>query len=192
MHSKINGNPTVALDFSSFEASVMYTLVGEVMEMNDPYYVGIDGYDPQLERHILKRCFMVMMNSSSRLQAMATMRHWLESEDFNIETLYKKRLIPEKRLSAKVFINAMEKKHSKVKDYFYSGKNEDFNIQNITAEINDFIVGYLFGQCGIMVGQVHDCFIVEQQHKDILMQTMFHGYEIVLGDVANCRVTQEF
>jgi len=191
MKSLINGKPTISLDYSSFEASVMYTMTDTYMDMVDPYYVGLDGFEPVVERVLLKKCFLVMMNSSSRLQAIAAIKHWLK-QDINQEGLFKDGNIPSKNLSAQILIEAVEKRHEKVKDFFYSGKNEDFNIQNIIAEINDYVVGYMFGQKGIMVGQVHDCFIVEVEHKDLLHTVMFQAYEKVLGNDMNCRIKQEF
>lgn len=191
MKSLINGNPTIALDYPSLEASVMYTLMGEYMDMLDPYYIGLDGFEPCVERLLLKKCFLVMMNSSSKLQAIAAIKNWLET-DINQERLYKEGDIPSKNLSAKMMVDSLERRHDKIKEYFYSGKNEDFNIQNITAEINDYVVGYLFGEKNIMVGQVHDCFIVEVEHKDILNQVMFEAFEAVLGSDINCRIKQEF
>lgn len=186
----INGVETICLDFKCFEASVLYTLEQELIPETDLYYVGIEDFDPKVERSLMKTVFIIMMNTSSRLSATSAVNRYLK-EEFPCEKFYKAGMTPTKFLSAKKLIDYVLDKHYKIKNRFFKGKCSKNNIQHITSEVNDYIVSSLMDK-DIVTAQVHDGFVVQHQHEQILRETMSKGYEIVLGDNSNCRISKEF
>jgi len=186
----INGENTACLDYSCFEGSVMYTLAGEAIPDGDLYYIGLDGFDPLVERQILKTVFIIMLNSKSQLSAYSAVNKWLR-EQFDTNKAFKAGDIPSPVLSAKTLVKAVKEKHSKIDKYFYNVKSSENNIPNITSEINDYVVGSLLDK-KVVVAQIHDGFVVTEGNLGLLEDTMLKGYEQVLGDNSNCKITREF
>lgn len=186
----INGQPTICLDYSCFEASVMYSLAQKEIPSEDLYYIGMEGFSPLVERKLLKVVFLIMLNTKSRLSANSGVSNWIK-KNFNTEKSFKSGDIPTPVLSSKELIARILDKHSPIKDLFFNYGSKDYNIPNITSEINDYVTNVMLNN-KIVVAQIHDGFIVERQHKDLLHDTMFRAYEKVLGSDINCRIKQEF
>jgi hypothetical protein len=168
----------------------MYSLAQEDIPDGDLYYVGLEGFDPKLERSLLKQVFIIMMNSKSKVSANSAVNKWLK-ENFDTERAYKSGAIPYNRLSAKQLISHTLNKHKQIADHFYKVKTSVNNVANITSEINDYVVGSLLDK-KILVVQIHDGFVVQADYREILFDTMKRAYETILGDSYNCRIKQEF
>lgn len=182
----INSNKTVIYDYKAFEPSIAYSMNQEIMG-GDPYSINIEGYDKETCRRIAKVCMLILMNVSDRRSLKSAVNAAVK-EEFNVDKLYSKGLIPEPRININLFISKLEEKHHLIRDVFCGGSSSQPSY--IGSLISDFIIDY-FTQRGILVLPVFDEFIIEEQHEEELKKVMVMAYDSVLGYTDNCTIVKE-
>ena len=187
----IGGEKTVCYDFKGFEPSLAYSVNQEIMEFDDPYHIEelIDlGYDKEVCRKIVKKVLIVCLNTSCEKEAKQAINYLLV-EDFDLDKLYRKNLIPTRTIPVSTFINAILDKHYLISDCFFTSKG--LGLQAIGAAINDYILENLMQNHKVLCLQVHDDFRVAEKYENLLPDIMFKAYEHVLGFNDNCKIEKE-
>lgn len=147
----INGIPTVELDFSNMQISMLYARVGYQLE-GDAYFIeGIDGQ----YRALIKEATLKLINAQDRMQ-------------------------PPVRSSLppgwtwKGLQEAIAEKHKPIADYFRSG--EGIRLQRIDADIAENVLMQLMG-AGVLALPIHDSFIVAEGNAERLRNIMLEAYK---------------
>ena len=91
---RIDGNPTVEIDFKALHPSIIAELQGyKLPEFFDPYGLHLEGYDRKTLRSIAKIAFMCIFNSKNLNQATAAVSNELrtlnDEDDVHLPTLWK-------------------------------------------------------------------------------------------------------
>lgn len=149
---KINGNKTVECDFSCLHINMLYNL--KKLELLDDAY-SIDGFD----RQSVKFSIMIILNSKNRSIA---------EKAINFKFIKQK-------IKAKKLIESIMAKHSQISDLFFDpkiGSKLQFIESSIALKVMDF-----FLKKGITVLPMHDGFIGEEYHAELLLKTMNRIYK---------------
>lgn len=184
---EIDGKETAILDYTAFEVTILYTLLQEVIEDDDPYEIEVDGYNKELLRKISKGLLLRMINTESPSDAYRAANNFIR-EEFDVQKLYDDHLIPEDRVCVKHMLELLEDKHSQVMHKFYEGIGGQ--LQYYGSLITDYILEY-FMQRGILVIQVHDEYIIQEESVDELHSVMKKAFTKVLGFDENVRIKRE-
>lgn len=184
---EIDGKDTAILDYTAFEVTILYTLLQEIIEDDDPYEIEVEGYDKDLLRKISKGLLIRMINTGSPPEAYRAANNFI-LEEFNVQSLYDKKLIPEERVCVKHILELLEEKHSQVMHKFYEGIGGQ--LQYYGSLITDYILEY-FMQRGILVIQVYDEYIIQKESVDELHSVMKKAFTKVLGFDDNVRIKRE-
>ena len=163
-HILIDGEPTVECDFSAHHVHILYSLLGtdygEVHGRSDDPY-SIPEVDDGL-RDLVKLAFQILINTGSRRSAKSALRDKImgrsDYETIDIDAIF----------------DGLERKLELVREYFYS--NAGVTLQNIESRISEFVIR-TFTEAGIVVLGIHDSFITNRNHEDILRQTMVEAFE---------------
>lgn len=184
---EIDGKETAILDYTAFEVTILYTLLQEVIEDDDPYEIEVDGYNKELLRKISKGLLLRMINTESPSDAYRAANNFIR-EEFDVQKLYDDHLIPEDRVCVKHILELLEEKHSQVMHKFYDGIGGQ--LQYYGSLITDYILEY-FMQRGVLVIQVHDEYIIQEESVDELHSVMKKAFTKVLGFDDNVRIKRE-
>ena len=150
----IDGEPTIEIDYRSLGANIIYALAG-YDTLPDAYDVG----DDSLTRDKLKFAMMVMIFADSKGGAIkACRKEWttVKEGDFAIpEVPSDREILP--------YINALEKKHEKIKNYLYqnlSGEIQRLDSQLILNIMKDALKNE------IPFYPIHDSIIIREMDRE--------------------------
>lgn len=162
----INGDPVVELDFAGLHPNLLYAMQGKQF-FGDPYSI----VDERPEaRPFLKQILLCLLNSKDEITAEKAANFWLAHNHKERSELHKIGIT-----RARPFIDAFKEKHKPIAHHFCTGKETGLRIMNLDAKIALDIVNH-FAKQGIPILAVHDSFIVQQQYRDELHQTMKRIY----------------
>ena len=153
-HATINGNRTVALDFSSLHIYICYAKKGIRPPKGDLYKLNVKGFN----RDIAKKVCLIAINAKDRGVAFGALKAESDDRGWNLTPYQINR-----------YIDAFAKKHEPISDYFFSGFGT--TAQFIDSQIAEHILLNLKDQ-GVPCIPIHDGFIVEEQHVDKLADAM--------------------
>ncbi len=153
-YATINGNRTVALDFSSLHIYICYAKKGIRPQKGDLYKLNVRGFN----RDIAKKVCLIAINARDRGAAFGALKAESDDRGWNLTPYQINR-----------YIDAFAKKHEPISDYFFSGSGTA--AQFIDSQIAQHILLNLMGQ-SVPCIPIHDGFIVEEQHEDKLADAM--------------------
>jgi len=164
-HLKINGNPTIELDYSAMHIHILYGYVGQdyyklFPEGDDPYRLPSFG---DSERKVLKYGILIALNVANEKEGIRVIRAKLRGEG-----LYKK------GMRIQDIMKKFCDKHPLIKHYLYSqiGKETQFT----DSCVAEYVIKRLTTK-GITCLCIHDSFIVEKKHKELLEGLMIKGFK---------------
>lgn len=187
----IGGEETCCYDYKGFEPSIAYSIKQEIME-GDPYTLEAlheKGYEVKTARKLAKAVFIICLNCDNITQAKRALSMWI-SENMDLEKLYKRGKIPSKMIPTAEVIEIMLDHHHMIGEVFFSS-HRGYCVQNVGAEINDFVLDSMIQNHKTLVIQVHDDFRCTVEKEKELKETMHKAYEYVLGFSDNCYIVKE-
>jgi len=173
----INGNKTKSADFPCMNINLCY------LQETDNWYqtenknelrkqgrIEEDGYYiPDLPRDIPKKMIQLMLNVKGRRAVSMVFNKWLanEAED-ELFAAYK-----EAGLSNIEIMDKLEKKHQKIKKYFYKGMLVGQIISFEEANTVMHLALYFMKIYKFPVLTIHDEFLVEEEYLDMVNEFMY-------------------
>jgi len=151
------------VDFVGLHINLLYLLEGLPLPDTDVYL--LEGV-PDKSRKMLKIALQIMLNCTNKSTATKKIKHEYPAD--SDPELFSK-------ISHEKIIKSFRKKHKAIDHYFYTGHG--VKLQFIDSEIAEDILLRLSAK-GIMALPVHDSFLVQRFHKDVLVETM---KEVVLN-----------
>jgi hypothetical protein len=161
---RIDGEPTVELDYGSLHPRICYHLAGSPLPREADAYVvpALPGCD----RDLLKTTLMKLLNAGPEMNIKAPGGYGTSGP---------------KRRPFRSVLAALEGHHDPIKAWFRSARG--LELQALDAEIADRVLNY-FTKRSRPVLPIHDSFIVAVRDEEMLGETMALAYAAVLGDRA--------
>lgn len=142
---RINHKDTVEVDYSAHHIRMLYAEKDiELSAHDDPYQIDVT------DRDTAKAAMLLILNNPDKEKAINTMRN---------QGIKK----------AKVVCEELEKKHHLIKDKFY--QVEANSLMNKDSKVAEQIILRML-EIGLVVLPVHDSFIVNANHEELLMNVM--------------------
>ena len=166
---RINGEPTVELDYSGLHIRMLYNLIG--IDYQDECYLYNKGDEAnKTDRERIKMASLIIINSNSRQQAIKAIHDQCRRKGIQHPAGdYGK---------YSNLVDSFKNYHSPIKEYLLSGKG--LELQYLDSKIMENILGRMVKE-NIPSLPVHDSVICPQQHEDFLKQVMTEEYEKVMG-----------
>ena len=146
-------------------------LVEQGREMEDAYIVS-----SSLSRDIVKKMVQIMFNAKGRSAVSNVFNKWLRQENRDKDRNASNAQIKSYRKAGYTNIQIMdliERKHHKVKDYFYKGRLAGQIMQWEEANMIHHAAHFIQENLGYTVLTVYDELIVEEQRLPIVKKLMF-------------------
>lgn len=191
----INANPTCEVDFVACHPSILFSLAKE-KPVRDPYIITTgDGRlikgEANYPRSLMKMAFMFMSNGSPKYWLRSLRQAATEGYRDAIEAWSEYFPETEKEITRqfdeiayileKGFLDQMkldvEREWASIFPFIY--KNSWAELMKIDSDINMEIIKSLT-QKGIVVLSIHDSFVVECRHKELLKTCMVESYMKIL------------
>jgi len=153
----LNNNPVIEADYNNLHLVMLYQLHGKNLA-GDGYSQG------QLKSHprkLVKKAVLIMINSTTDMAAQKAVQK--EINDGGLQSSIK----------AKTLIDIIKDEHSTICESFNSG--DGVKLQNIDSGIALEVMHH-FASKDITCLSIHDSFIIEEQHKDELIEVMKAKY----------------
>lgn len=161
---RIDGEPTVELDYGSLHPRICYHLAGSPLPREaDPYVIPAL---PGCDRDLLKTALMKLLNAGPSMNIRAPEGYGTSDP---------------KRRPFRTVLTALEEHHKPIKAWFRSARG--LELQALDAEMADRVLSY-FTKRGRPVLPIHDSFIVAESDEALLGEIMALAYAAVLGDHA--------
>ncbi|MBL6934086.1 MAG: hypothetical protein ISR48_01600 [Alphaproteobacteria bacterium] len=162
-HILINGNPTVERDYSAMHIHLLYGMEGlnywDFFEENDdPYFLP---NQPAGVRDFMKKVFWTAVNTESSTKAKLSL-----FDKYGLNEAYR-------GMDIYGLIDAFKEKHSRISHNLFTCISRE--LQNKGSGISEFVMMSLMDE-GIIALNIHDSFIVETNHKEILDQRMHEAF----------------
>ena len=161
---RINGQPTVELDFAAYHILMLYHMEG-IDYQDDPYEI-CEGLEM---RATYKAVALVGINAENDRSAYGAIRDELEDRGIPLPAGEK----PLVRL-----VNTFRDAHKPIAKYLFS--DIGLKLQKKDSDIMNSILMKLMDR-GVLGLSVYDSVIVAEQYRDILYETMIREYEAALG-----------
>jgi hypothetical protein len=179
----INDKDVVELDFSGLHVNMLYAMKKLPMPKGDVYK--LPGYPSnEIFREFLKKLLQAMLNASDEKKA---------REGIHDSVWRKKELtLPQEVKSTKekdIFpiMDAFEQKHSKIKDFFCSGKGID--LQYLDSQIAEKVLLH-FSKMRYGILPMHDSFIIHHGLEKELEDEMNKAFLEIFGK--RCKVDLKY
>ncbi len=212
----INGKKTAEVDIKGSHISILHTMVGsKLFKGYDPYAINIEGvaeYDlPVISllsdkfkcdrnpfRELVKVALLIMINASSRKEAMFALREKLnkqtkfsvlELDEMPDEDVLKMRMLGIKNVNIDKLYKALEKKHEAIKQYFFSGAG--MWLQKIEGDIFLKVIAKCVEK-NYPVLVIHDSCRAQDEHIREIGNFIEQAWEEVVGDTTNLQLEYEF
>ena len=162
---RINGNATIECDYSAQHIHLLYCLenrnYNELFDDGDPY--SLPGHCPE-HRAPLKLALLVALNAESEAQALPAIRNeWrdkLGREQYD-------------GLDPRDLIYAFAHKHAAIAKHLFTGVG--LKLQNMDSQITEYVLKEMMER-GIVALNIHDSFIVEVEHREVLVAQMIQAF----------------
>lgn len=187
---RIDGNPTVEIDFKSLHPSMIAELQGyKLPDGFDPYGIKLEGYDPKILRSIAKIAFMCIFNSKNLNQATAAvsqeLRDLRDEDGKHIPSQWKEAGLVPKVIQVKEILQELAIHNIYAQDWVFSGRG--IHLQNMDSKIMDLVIQQFLDVDEFMI-PVHDSIVVEERLTDFGVDAMMVAYKQVMKSGMNCRV----
>ena len=161
---RIDGQPTIEIDFSAFHILMLYHREG-IDYRQDPYEV-CEGLDM---RPTYKAVGLIAINAKNERKAYGAIRKKL-----------KKRGIPLPRRKEPLvsLVRTFREAHQPIAEYLFS--DVGIELQNVDGNLMNAILVRLIDH-GVLGLSVYDSVIVQRQHEDLLRGIMIEEYRRVMG-----------
>lgn len=157
-HFRIDGGASCEVDYEMLHPRLLYAAAGRKLA-GDAYT--IDGWD----RKVCKRAFNILINANSYPRALGAIQPYVDGD----------------REAAVRLVKALKRHHKPVAGYFHSGAG--LRLQNVDSEIAKSVLQELTVRRGMTVLPIHDSFIVRDDHREDLLETMDRAYTTVISSV---------
>jgi hypothetical protein len=164
-HIRINGEPTVELDYSALHIRMLYHLEG-IDYREDPYTVICDDGS---ERKIYKLVQLIAINSESEEKAVKAIRDQLRKDEIYFDLSNR---------SIRRCLGKFKKGHPKIAKYLNTGVG--LKLQNLDGKVTDKILKTMTEE-QMPCLPVHDSYIVRKQDEILLKEVMHESYEQIMG-----------
>jgi hypothetical protein len=169
----INGNPTVELDIRFIQPRILYAIAKKIDLQQDPYC----DERTQWPRSLMKVVFQVLLNTDNRVAAIRGAYKALYSASKLDRSLIQyipnennKKLQSDKEFYVgKLLVDKVIRLTHPISSFYCTGAWA--SLQRIDSEIC-FNVIKRFTEIGIVVLTIHDSFITEQQHEELLRRVV--------------------
>lgn len=187
---RINGNPTVEIDFKSLHPSMIAEFQGyKLPDGFDPYGIQLEGYDSKILRSIAKIAFMCIFNSKNLAQATAAvsqeLRDLTDENGKSLPAQWKQQGLVPKVIQVKEILQELAMHNIYAQDWVFSGKG--IFLQNTDSKIMDCVIQQFLDVDEFMI-PVHDSVVVEERLKDFTIDAMQVAYKQVMKTDMNCRL----
>ena len=187
---RINGNPTVEIDFKSLHPSMIAEFQGyKLPDGFDPYGIRMDGYDSKILRSIAKIAFMCIFNSRNLNQATAAvsqeLRDLTDDDGESLPAQWKEQGLVPKVIQVKEILQELAMHNIYAQDWVFSGRG--IFLQNTDSKIMDLVIQQFLDVDEFMI-PVHDSVVVEERLKDFTIDAMQVAYKQVMKTDMNCRL----
>ena len=162
---KINGSRTVELDYASYQIRMLYHKLK--IDYTQDAYAALVTPGGFYTREIYKLVALVLLNAKDRPSAVKSLRQKFIKTD----------LLPSKEttdIKLNALIDTFIAHHARINKYFFKGQG--LKLQFIDSQITNEILKY-FTKKKILLLSIHDSFIIESQHEDILRKIMIQKYK---------------
>lgn len=169
---KINGQPSVELDYKSNHLCFLYALEGVPMpefEDRDPYNLS-----PNVPRGIIKRVFILCLNTLSPNGSWLAIRKQIDNLAHEDRELLIKHIPDKKRFDEIVAL--IKQAHPVVNSYFY--RCYGLTLMNLDSKVAEFVLMKMTEQ-GIVCLGIHDSFIVPEDKEKELRVAMHDAYNAI-------------
>lgn len=180
---RIDNKPTTEQDISRIHPSILATLAGFILPTNyDPYDITpyIKTNIPAKElRSFIKPCFMALLYSDSRNNALHEIR----------EKLWNNKSIAA-WLDAETILSSLEEHNFMFKEFFY--KKDNWKLcQYLDSEVCTRIMVH-FAMKGKVALGYHDSWITKSEDKEELIEVITNSWKEVFGNINNLKIDEEF
>jgi hypothetical protein len=124
-------------------------------------------------RDLLKVVLLSSINAENRIKTKQAIQHEINWD----KNLYQWSL--SKKLDLNDILDKFVSTHAPIKEYFFSGKG--IELQNTDSRIAEMVVNHCTRH-HIPVLCIHDSFVIEQRHKQLLQDIMNKSFEVVLKE----------
>jgi hypothetical protein len=204
---KIDGEPTVELDFSGLSIRMLYAKIDRGYD-GDPYTGVLDAI-PRLDldekeviRDFMKKLLQAILNSDEKADAVGSGNYelhklWKElyklskRDDLDARNQLKKEkfkvlnVLRTHNISVSQLVEMFEESHYPIGQYFYSGIG--LELQYLDSRIALRVINH-FNRSRIPVLPVHDSFIIQCRYADQLRDFMSKSYMSVMGTQYPCPI----
>jgi len=178
---KIDGEPTVELDFAGLSIRMLYAKIHRGFD-GDPY-TGVLNAIPRLDldekvviRDFMKKLLQAILNSDEKAEAVGSgnleIHEQCKKKDFKVVNVLRKHDISVSKL-----VDMFKELHSPISQYFYSRIGLELQYRDSRIALK---VIHHFNQRRIPVLAVHDSFIIQSRYTDQLHSIMSKSYMSVM------------
>ena len=162
---KVNGEPTVELDYSALHIRMLYHMEG-IDYREDPYSVLCE---KDQDRKMYKLLQLIAINAANEKQALAATRD-----------VFRKNGITHNLTNASIekLLDRYKQAHRPIQKYLNTGIG--LTLQNLDGMITEKVIRSLM-ENGIPCLPVHDSYIVPERYKQELTRSMIESYERLMG-----------
>jgi hypothetical protein len=172
---RINDRKVVEIDYSGIHIVMLYAQnnIDYWSKINtDPYNIkGLE--QTERMRDLLKVVLLSSIKAANRTKTKQANQHEINMD----KDLYQWSL--SKKLDLNDILDKFVSTHAPIKEYFFSGKG--IELQNTDSRIAEMVVNHCTRH-HIPVLCIHDSFVIEQRHKQLLQDIMNKSFEVVLKE----------
>ena len=186
---RIDGLPVSELDFGGMHIRLLYAKAGAVPAPGDVYDLGLDElsllrFQKQWGvtlRSVLKKLLLIGINAKTdRATILAALRELTESSDDPALVRVDKAREQEFKAVLGRLLKALKNRHPAVAHFI--GKDQGIKLQRLDSDIADAIMAEFVRQ-GRPIVPIHDSFLVREQDREFLRQTMADAWKRFVSDV---------
>jgi hypothetical protein len=172
---RINDRKVVEIDYSGIHIVMLYALknIDYWSKINtDPYNIkGLE--QSERMRDLLKVVLLSSINAENRTKTKQAIQFEINMD----KDLYRWSL--SKKLDLNDILDKFVSTHASIKEYFFSGKG--IELQNADSRIAEMVVNHCTRH-HLPVLCIHDSFVIEQKHKELLQNIMNRSFDVVLKE----------
>ena len=171
---KINGHPTVSVDYPASVPNILYRVVaGKWIHPEDPYEV------KGIPRAIAKQYANIMLNTANKRSTSGAIGKWLNNQATKREQEAHTKLL-ERFRNRNAVMDAILERNEPIKNCFFQGKAMGQHYAWLEANLVFEVARYAV-RWDIPALTVHDEFIVPEENEDGMNELL---YTVVLDDVS--------
>ncbi|KHK03929.1 hypothetical protein [Desulfovibrio sp. TomC] len=186
---RIDGQPVCELDFGGMHIRLLYSKAGAIPAIGDVYDLGFDElsvvrFQKQWGmslRRVLKKLLLIGINAKTDTATVsAALRELTESTDDPALARVDKNREREFKAVLGHLLKALKDRHPAIAHFI--GKDQGIRLQRLDSDIADAILA-VFVRQGRPIVPIHDSFVVRDQDRELLRQTMADAWKRFVPDV---------